>query len=93
MKKLFLALAFLFFSATIAEAQYVVYPRVYYQPQIVWYPQGTYLGVGNVYVNPYNRYVRLNINYGYYNVPYWYGYPIRTYPYQRMPIRRYKRNF
>ena len=92
MKKLFLALAILVSSATIAEAQYV-YPRVYYQPQIVWYPQGTYLGIGRYY-NPYNRYLRLNINYGYYGNPYYYNYGYNTYPYSgQRQIPRYKSNW
>lgn len=67
MKKLFLALAILFSSATIAEAQY---PRVVgYQPQIIWLPQGTYFGVGNVYVSPNRRYVRMGINVGFSSIP------------------------
>ena len=44
-------------------------PVVYYQPQVVWLPQGTTLNVGPVYVDPYRRHVRMGINYGFYHIP------------------------
>ena len=44
-------------------------PRVYYQPHIIWLPQGTTLNVGPVYVDPYRRHVRMGINYGFYHIP------------------------
>jgi hypothetical protein len=44
-------------------------PVVYYQPQVVWLPQGTTLNVGPVYVDPYRRYVRVGVNYGFYHIP------------------------
>jgi hypothetical protein len=49
--------------------QYTYQPRVYYQPHIVWLPQGTTLNVGPVYVDPYRRNVRIGINYGFYSIP------------------------
>lgn len=44
-------------------------PRVYYQPHVIWIPQGTSLNVNGVYVDPYRRNVTMGINYGFYNIP------------------------
>ncbi|NVM37564.1 MAG: hypothetical protein HWN81_18355 [Candidatus Lokiarchaeota archaeon] len=51
------------------HSYYSYQPRVYYQPQIVWLPQGSSLNINNVYVDPYRRNVRIGINYGFYYVP------------------------
>lgn len=44
-------------------------PRVYYQPHIIWLPQGATLNVNGAYVDPYRRNVTIGINYGFYNIP------------------------
>jgi hypothetical protein len=41
-------------------------PGVYYQPQVVWVPQGTTLNINGVHVDPYRRNVTIGVNYRYY---------------------------
>jgi len=38
-----------------------------YQPNVTWYPDGIYFGVGPVTVSPNRRYVRFGINANFYN--------------------------
>lgn len=44
-------------------------PRVYYQPYIIWLPQGINLNVNSVHVDPYRRNVTMGINFGFSHIP------------------------